>query len=106
MKISYDARGLAEPDAQAPKTATVTRGADGAAAVFDAGELTTRQINLELRRLVYDEGIGDVTILNPGAKHSIVVGILAGLTTATQWLSSKRMSSGGSSAIAVLHRDC
>src|SRR5438045_683099 len=64
-------------DAQAPKTATVTRGADGSAAVFDAAELTTRQINLELRRLVYDEGIGGVTILNPGAKHSIVVGILA-----------------------------
>ena len=77
MKISYDARGLAEPDAQAPKTATVTRGADGATAVFDAAELTTRQINLELRRLVYDEGIGDVTILNPGAKHSLAVGILA-----------------------------
>src|SRR5262249_46302498 len=36
----------------------------------------TRQINLELRRLVYDEGVGEVTILNPGAKHSIAVGIL------------------------------
>ena len=57
VKISYDARGLAEPDAQAPRTATVERGADGARAVFDAAELTTRQINLELRRLVYDEGI-------------------------------------------------
>ena len=77
MKISYDVRGLAEPDAQAPRTATVERGADGARAVFDAAELTTRQINLELRRLVYDEGIEDVTILNPGAKHSLVVGILA-----------------------------
>jgi methylamine---glutamate N-methyltransferase subunit B len=77
VKISYDVRGLAEPDAQAPRTATVERGADGATAVFDAAELTTRQINLELRRLVYDEGIGDVTILNPGAKHSLVVGILA-----------------------------
>src|SRR5262249_8545270 len=59
VKISYDARGLAEPSAQAPKTATVTRGADGATAVFDAADLTTRQINLELRRLVYDEGIDD-----------------------------------------------
>ena len=77
VKISYDVRGLAEPDAQAPRSATVERGADGARAVFDAAELTTRQINLELRRLVYDEGIEDVTILNPGAKHSLVVGILA-----------------------------
>jgi len=76
VKISYDARGLAEPNAQAPRTATVTPDVDGATAVFDAAELTTRQINLELRRLVYDEGIGDVTILNPGAKHSIAVGIL------------------------------
>jgi len=77
VKISYDARGLAEPSAQAPRTATVARGDDGVTAVFDAAELTTRQINLELRRLVYDEGIDDVTILNPGAKHSLVVGILA-----------------------------
>ena len=76
VKISYDARGLAEPNAQAPRTATVTPDVDGAAAVFDAAELTTRQINLELRRLIYDESIGDVTILNPGAKHSIAVGIL------------------------------
>jgi len=83
MKIRYDARGLAEPDAQAPGTASIeTVAADGAEAafrkaVFDAEELTTRQINLELRRLVYDEGVTDVTMLNPGAKHSIAVGILA-----------------------------
>ncbi len=73
MKINYDARGLAEPDAQPPKIATI----DDGRAVFDADQLTTRQINLELRRLVYDEGIEDVTIRNPGAKHSIAVGILA-----------------------------
>ncbi|HXL17395.1 MAG TPA: hypothetical protein VN961_07740 [Streptosporangiaceae bacterium] len=73
MKIRYDARGLAEPDARPPKIATIEAGR----AVFDADQLTTRQINLELRRLVYDEGIEDVTILNPGAKHSIAVGILA-----------------------------
>jgi methylamine---glutamate N-methyltransferase subunit B len=76
VKISYDARGLAEPDAQPPKIATIERDRAGGRAVFDADLLTTRQINLELRRLVYDEGIGDVTILNPGAKHSIAVGIL------------------------------
>jgi len=80
VKISYDARGLAEPNAQAPETATVTRGPDGTAATFDAAELTTRQINLELRRLVYDEGVDEVTILNPGAKHSLAVGILARCT--------------------------
>ena len=81
MKISYDARGLAEPVAQAPRVATVStsgeQGENGPVAVFDAAELTTRQINLELRRLVYDEGITDVTMRNPGAKHSLAVGILA-----------------------------
>ncbi|HJY93457.1 MAG TPA: hypothetical protein VJ371_00790, partial [Streptosporangiaceae bacterium] len=77
MKISYDARGLAEPVAQAPKVATIEPGEHGGRAVFDAEALTTRQINLELRRLVYHEGIVDVTIRNPGAKHSIAVGILA-----------------------------
>ena len=76
MKISYDARGLAEPDAQAPGTAKVEGEGALRRAVFDADDLTTRQINLELRRLVYDEGITDVTIQNPGAKHSIAVGIL------------------------------
>jgi methylamine---glutamate N-methyltransferase subunit B len=71
-RITYDARGLAEPQAEAPRNATVE---DGRAA-FDARELSTRQINLELRRLLYEEGIKDVTVLNPGAKHSIGVGIL------------------------------
>jgi glutamate synthase domain-containing protein 3 len=84
VKIRYDARGLAEPDAQAPRNAIIEIAAagDGAApgarrAVFDADQLSARQINLELRRLVYDEGIADVTILNPGAKHSVAVGLLA-----------------------------
>lgn len=72
VKVTYDARGLAEPDAEAPRTAEV----DGARAVFDARDLSTRQINLELRRLLYEEGIQDVTVLNPGAKHSLGVGIL------------------------------
>jgi glutamate synthase domain-containing protein 3 len=71
-RITYDARGLAEPHADAPKTATIEDGK----ATFDAHDLTTRQINLELRRLLYEEGIKDVTVLNPGAKHSIGVGIL------------------------------
>jgi methylamine---glutamate N-methyltransferase subunit B len=76
VKISYDARGLAEPHAQAPENAIIEGEGDARTAVFDAADLTTRQINLELRRLVYDEGITDVTIQNPGAKHSIAVGIL------------------------------
>ncbi len=71
--ISYDARGLAEPHATAPHTAEI----DGDTARIDATELTTRQINLELRRLIYEEGIGDVHIVNPGSKHSLAVGILA-----------------------------
>jgi glutamate synthase domain-containing protein 3 len=71
-RVTYDARGLAEPFAEAPRTAEIQDGK----AVFDAHELSTRLINLELRRLVYEEGIEDVTVLNPGAKHSIGVGIL------------------------------
>ena len=77
MKISYDARGLAEPHARAPGTAVIEGEGSGRTAVFDAADLTTRQINLELRRLIYAEQITDVRILNPGAKHSIAVGILA-----------------------------
>jgi methylamine---glutamate N-methyltransferase subunit B len=70
--LTYDARGLVEVDGTPPGIATV----DGERAEFDARELTTRKINAELRRLVYEEGIRDVTILNPGARHSLGVGIL------------------------------
>ena len=45
-------------------------------AVIDATDLTTRKINLELKRVVYDEGVNNVTIVNPGSKHSLGVGIL------------------------------
>jgi glutamate synthase domain-containing protein 3 len=71
-RISYDARGLAEPVAEAPRLAVIEEGR----ATFDARELSTRQINLELRWLLYEQGIADVTVLNPGAKHSLGVGIL------------------------------
>jgi glutamate synthase domain-containing protein 3 len=71
-RITYDARGLAEPHAEVPHVSEITDGK----AVFDAAKLTTRQINLELRSLIYEQGIRDVTVLNPGAKHSIGVGIL------------------------------
>jgi glutamate synthase domain-containing protein 3 len=71
-RITYDARGLAEPNAEAPRIAEI----DGNRATFDAKDLTTRLINLELRRLLYEEGITDVTVQNPGAKHSLGVGIL------------------------------
>ncbi|MGI8626946.1 MAG: hypothetical protein ACR2J5_10330 [Geodermatophilaceae bacterium] len=69
---AYDVRGLAEPDAVAPKSAIIT----GDTAELDAEPLTTRQINLELRRLIYGEGVSQVTLLNPGAKHSLAVGLL------------------------------
>ncbi len=72
-KITYDARGLAEPFAEAPRTAVID--ADGVA-TFDAKELTTRTINLELRRLLYEEGVKEVVVLNPQARHSLGVGIL------------------------------
>src|SRR4249920_1172804 len=71
-RISYDARGLAEPNADVPGVSEVS----GTSAVFDAGDLTTRQINLELRSLLYEQGVTDVTVKNPGSKHSIGVGIL------------------------------
>ncbi len=71
-KITYDARGLAEPLAEVPMVSEI----DGARASFDAAKLTTRQINLELRWLIYERGIRDVTVFNPGAKHSLGVGIL------------------------------
>ena len=70
--VVYDARGLVEPDPEPPMTAEI----DGDKAVIDATELTTRKINLELKRIVYDEGVNDVTIVNPGSKHSLGVGIL------------------------------
>jgi glutamate synthase domain-containing protein 3 len=71
-RITYDARGLVEPDDTVPKVAEI----DGERAVFDAHDLTTRQINLELRWLLYEQGVTDVTVQNPGAKHSLGVGIL------------------------------
>jgi methylamine---glutamate N-methyltransferase subunit B len=71
-RTTYDARGLAEPHAEVPKASDI----EGTTASFDATDLTTRQINLELRWLLYEQGILDVTVRNPGAKHSIGVGIL------------------------------
>ena len=71
-KITYDARGLVEPDDTVPNVSEV----DGTTAVFDAVEMTTRQINLELKNLLYERGVTDVTVRNPGAKHSLGVGIL------------------------------
>jgi glutamate synthase domain-containing protein 3 len=70
--LTYDARGLVEVDGEAPRVASI----DGERAEFDARDLTTRKINAELRRLVYEAGVRDVTILNPGARHSLGVGIL------------------------------
>jgi len=71
-RITYDARGLAEPVADVPRISEI----DGGRAQFDAKNLSTRQINLELRWLLYEQGVKDVTVLNPGAKHSLGVGIL------------------------------
>jgi methylamine---glutamate N-methyltransferase subunit B len=71
-RVTYDARGLAEPHAEVPRISEI----DGQTARFDAKELTTRQINLELRWLLYEQGVRDVTVLNPGARHSLGVGIL------------------------------
>jgi methylamine---glutamate N-methyltransferase subunit B len=70
--LTYDARGLVEVDGTPPRSAEV----DDGRAVVDARDLTTRKINAELRRLIYEEGVRDVTVLNPGARHSLGVGIL------------------------------
>src|SRR5450755_93056 len=68
----FDARGLVELNARVPRVSEI----DGERASFDAKDLTTRQINLELRWLLYEQGITDVTVRNPGSKHSLGVGIL------------------------------
>jgi methylamine---glutamate N-methyltransferase subunit B len=68
----YDARGLVELDEVVPKISRI----EGERATFDAGALTTRRINLELRWLLYEMGVKDVIVLNPGAKHSLAAGIL------------------------------
>ncbi len=69
----FDPRGLVELDERVPGTSEI----DGDQATLDARELTTRQINLELRRLIYGLDVRDVTVQNPGSKHSLGVGILA-----------------------------
>lgn len=71
-RVTYDARGLSEPFAEVPGISEIS----GDKAVFDAKGLTTRQINLELRWLLNEQGVKDVTVDNPGAKHSLGVGIL------------------------------
>ena len=68
----YDSRGLVELDEVIPKISQI----DGDKATLDARALTTRRINLELRWLLYEQGIKEVTVLNPGAKHSLAAGIL------------------------------
>ena len=68
----YDARGLVELDEVVPRISEI----DGVKATFDAHQLTTRRINLELRWLLYEQGVSDVTVLNPGARHSLAAGIL------------------------------
>src|SRR5215211_6281233 len=67
-----DERGLVELDDAVPKSSRI----DGDSAVLDAAELTTRKINAELRWLIYEQGVRDVTVLNPSARHSLGVAIL------------------------------
>jgi methylamine---glutamate N-methyltransferase subunit B len=69
---TYDARGLVELDGTVPKIAEI----DGDRAVIEARDLTTRKINAELRWLLYEQGVKDVTIRGPSARHSLGVGIL------------------------------
>jgi methylamine---glutamate N-methyltransferase subunit B len=71
-EAQFDPRGLVELNTRVPKVSDI----DGESAVFDARNLTTRQINLELRWLLYEQGITEVTVQNPGARHSLGAGIL------------------------------
>jgi glutamate synthase domain-containing protein 3 len=71
--VRMDERGLVELDDSVPKTAKI----DGGRAEIDAREMTTRKINAELRWLIYEHGITDVTVLNPSARHSLGTAILA-----------------------------
>jgi len=68
----FDPRGLVELDETVPRISEI----DDGRARFDARELSTRQINLELRWLLYEQGVKEVTVLNPSARHSLGVGIL------------------------------
>jgi glutamate synthase domain-containing protein 3 len=68
----FDPRGLVELDESIPKIAQI----DGDRAVIEARDLSTRKINAELRWLLYEQGVKDVTVLNPSARHSLGVGIL------------------------------
>ncbi len=72
VTISYDARGLVELDGTIPKVSEI----DGERAQLDARDLSTRKINAELRWLIYEQGVRDVTVLNPSARHSLGVAIL------------------------------
>ena len=47
-------------------------------AVIDANSLDQRAVNQEISRLM-NEGVGTITVRNPGAKHSLGVGILSRL---------------------------
>jgi len=44
-------------------------------AEFDAGPLSPTEVNLKLRELM-SQGFGSIVMKNPGAKHSLAVGIL------------------------------
>lgn len=45
---------------------------------IDAHSLSQQEVNAEIRRLMI-EGVGTITVRNPGAKHSLGVGILSRL---------------------------
>ncbi|MBM3666092.1 MAG: GXGXG motif-containing protein [Actinobacteria bacterium] len=68
-----DERGLVELDDRVPKQAKIENGR----ATIEAQDMTTRKINAEIKWLVYEEGVKEITVLNPRARHSLGVAILA-----------------------------
>ena len=72
-EVRMDERGLVELDDSIAKIARI----EGERATLDAKDLTPRKINAELRWLIYEQEVKDVTVLNPSARHSLGVAILA-----------------------------
>ena len=47
----------------------------GKSTEIDAGPITPTEVNLQIRKAM-EQGIGSITLRNPGAQHSLAVGIL------------------------------
>ena len=70
---TYDARGLVELDGTIPKVSEI----DGDSATIEARETCPpARSTSSCAGCSYEQGVKDVTVLNPSARHSLGVGIL------------------------------